>query len=132
MQSDAFDQWMSGYLEDGAAIRALCHQLAALEAELQPLEAHRKQVRAQLERIVRRYDRQRVDVADFGTLAITGGGRLVTWDKKALASLLAKLAAHGYAEIAEELAAARRETLTAPSLRITPRAKVEGDALASA
>jgi hypothetical protein len=124
MAMSAFDQWERGDLEDVAALRALCSDLGEIESELQPLEGQRKQLREQIERIARRLDGQRAEIKGFGSIAVTSGGTRVSWDGKALDSLLAKLAANGYAQIAEELAAARRETVTAATLRIT-RAKGE-------
>jgi chromosome segregation ATPase len=124
MVMSAFEQWEQGDLEDVAALRALCNDLGEIESELQPLEAQRKQMREQIERITRRLDGQRAEIKGFGLVAVTSGGTRVTWDGKALDSLLAKLAANGYPQIAEELAAARRETATAATLRIT-RAKSE-------
>jgi chromosome segregation ATPase len=124
MVMSAFEQWEQGDLEDVAALRALCNDLGEIESELQPLEAQRKQMREQIERITRRLDGQRAEIKGFGLVAVTSGGTRVSWDGKALDSLLAKLAANGYPQIAEELAAARRETATAATLRIT-RAKSE-------
>lgn len=116
--------WEEGTITDVEALRALCGELARVELDLKPLTAQREAIRAGLERIVARLD-GRASVPAFGTLAITGGGTRVSWDTRGLDTLIAKLARNGLADLAEELAATRRESPVAASLRIT-RERLEG------
>lgn len=111
--------WEAGNLTDLEALRSLCSDLAEIESELEPLEAEKKKIRATVERIITRLDGQKAEVKGFGSLAMSGGSVRTSYDTKMCDSLLAKLAANGYPQIAEELAAARKETVVVASLRIT-------------
>ena len=111
--------WEAGDATDQEALRALALQLGEVESDLEPLQREREYLREQLGRIVARLPGQKGEVRGFGTLAITGGGETTSYDAKALDGLMAKLLANGYGEIAEELAAARKTSQRAASLRIT-------------
>lgn len=103
--------------DDTANLYTLCTDLAEVESEIAGMEAQRLRLRQQIEPIAQRLGK--TTLPGLGTVAITEPGKRVSWDTRALESLLAKLAANGYPQIAEELAAARRETATAASLRIS-------------
>lgn len=111
--------WEEGTMTDLEALRHLCSDLGEVESTLEPLQQEREQLREIARRIVARLDGQRAEVKGFGALAITGGGETVSYDAKACDALVAKLAANGYAQIAEELAQARRTSVRSAALRIT-------------
>lgn len=115
--NETIAEWESGTLTDTEALRTLCSDLGEIESEIATFEAQRKAIRAVVERITTRMGGKAS--ASGYALAMTSGGTRVTWNGKALDSLLAKLAANGYPHIAEELAAARSESPVAASLRIT-------------
>lgn len=111
--------WENGDLTDREALRHLCRDLGEVESSLEPLTREREQLRETIGRIVARLDGQKAEVRGFGSLAITGGGETVSYDAKACDALVAKLAANGYASIAEELAQARKTGMRSAALRIT-------------
>lgn len=117
--SIAILDWENGDLTDLEALRVLCSDLGEVESSIEPLARERDAIRDVLSRIVSRLDGQKAEVKGFGALAITGGGETVSYDAKACDALVAKLAANGYAGIAEELAQARRTSRRSSSLRIT-------------
>lgn len=111
--------WEEGTLSDLEALRYLCRDLGEVESELEPLAAERDQLREIARRMVARLDGQKAMVAGFGVLAITEGGESVSYDAKALDALTAELLQLGDAYTASRIAAARKMTRRASSLRIT-------------
>lgn len=109
--------WEFGDISDIEALRLLCSDLGEVESDLEPLQAERERLRSTIDRIVTKLG-GKANVKGFGTLQITGGGETTSYDAKACDALIAKLAANGYAEIAEELAQARRTSQRKASLRI--------------
>lgn len=114
-----FRDWQEGYTGPFEALRGLTAELSTVEAALAPLERRKAELRERIAQIVTTLDKQRAELPGVGTLALTGGGVRTSWDTKALDALQRKLVAHGYAGIAEELLAARKEAPVAPALRIT-------------
>src|SRR5688572_6770872 len=113
------EYWEAGELTDEQALRALANDLGEVESSLEPLTKEREQLREVLGRIVARLDGQKATVPGFGALAITGGGETVSYDAKVLDALTAELLQMGDAFTASRIAAARRTTTRASSLRIT-------------
>lgn len=109
--------WEAGELTDVPAAESLAGAYRTIEQALAPLEQRKAAIRGVLGRIVGRLGGR--TAAGGYQLAVTSGGERVSYDVRACDALVAKLAAHGYAQIAEELAQARRVTPVAPSLRIS-------------
>jgi hypothetical protein len=115
----ALESWQIGELSDLEALRALAMQLGEVESDLEPLTLERTYLREAISTIIARLPRQKAEVAGFGALAITGGGETVSYDAKALDSLMAKLLAEGYTQLAGAIADARKTSTRAASLRVT-------------
>lgn len=118
MSDQTTREWDAGHISDETALRALCFDLGEVLSDKAGIEAQEKALRSTIERIVQRFDGQKAEVAGFGALSITASGESTSYDSKACDALVAKLAANGYAEIAEELAQARKTTRRSASLRI--------------
>lgn len=117
--NDTVTAWSDGELSDLEALRALALQLGEVESDLEPLQREREHLREALGQIVARLPSQKAEVKGFGALAITGGGETVSYDAKALDSLMARLLAEGYTQVAGAIADARKTSQRAASLRIT-------------
>lgn len=115
----ALESWQAGDLSDLEALRALALNLGEVESDLKPLTLERTYLREAISQIVARLPQQKAEVAGFGVLAITGGGETVSYDAKALDSLMAKLLAEGYTQVARAIADARKTSQRAASLRVT-------------
>jgi hypothetical protein len=63
-------------------------------------------------------------VNGFGRLQITGASQTVTYDRRKLDNLVARLAAEGYSDLAQEIASYRKESSRSGGLRIL-REKLE-------
>lgn len=113
---DPLAAWEAGDLMDGEGLRAMADEYRALDATLAPLEERRKALRGALERITTRLGGK----AQAGgyDLSITAGGESVSFDRAACEQLLARLVENGLYGPAEELAAARKVTPRATSLRV--------------
>lgn len=114
---DPLAAWEAGNMMDGEGLRALADEYRAVEAAITPLDARRKALRGALECITRRLGGNAQ--ASGYDLSITTGSESVSYDRAACDALLAKLVANGLHGPAEELAAARRATPRAASLRVT-------------
>lgn len=118
---DTIRQWEEGELTDIQALHALASDLGEIDSQISPLEADKKTIRNTIEAIVSRLGGKAV-AAGF-EMQITAPSYRVTYDTRALDTLMAKLSRNGYSHIAEELAACRLENPVKGSLRITKERK---------
>lgn len=113
-----FAEWEAGDLPDSQALRTLAMDLGELESELAPLNAQRERLRDQLSRVLV-HAGGKADIPGFGALIITDASITKSYDTKALDELIIRLTGIGESEIAQQIAACRRESGRAGSLRIT-------------
>ncbi len=114
---NTYQRWQDGELSDAEALELLCRQLTSLQDRLEPLQFVEKQLRAWISEVVDR-EGGRAEVAGFGRLQITGAGTTTTYDRRRLDSLVTRLAAEGQSELAQEIAACRKESSRSGGLRI--------------
>lgn len=110
--------FVAGHLEPGAALRGLALRYREIDQLHGELSRDRDQLRTMIGEVVAVMPQQKAQAAGF-ELAITGGGETVNYDAKALDSLMAKLLAEGYTQVAGAIADARKTSQRAASLRVT-------------
>jgi hypothetical protein len=120
---NTYRRWQDGELTDNEALELLCRQLTSLQDRLEPLQFVEKQLRAWISEVVDR-EGGRAEVNGFGRLQITGASQTVTYDRRKLDNLVARLAAEGYSDLAQEIASYRKESSRSGGLRIL-REKLE-------
>lgn len=114
---NTYQRWQDGDLTDNEALELLCRQLVSLQDRLEPLQFVEKQLRAWISEVVNR-EGGRAEVNGFGRLQITGASQTVTYDRRKLDGLVARLAAEGNSELAHEIASYRKESARSGGLRI--------------
>jgi hypothetical protein len=114
---NTYQRWQDGELTDNEALELLCRQLTSLQDRLEPLQFVEKQLRAWISEVVDR-EGGRAEVDGFGRLQITGASQTVTYDRRKLDNLVARLAAEGYSDLAQEIASYRKESSRSGGLRI--------------
>lgn len=114
---NTYQRWQDGDLSDQEALELLCRQLTGLQDRLEPLQFVEKQLRAWISEVVDR-EGGKAEVNGFGRLQITGAGMTATYDRRRLDNLVARLAAQGQSELAQEIAACRKESQRSGGLRI--------------
>jgi hypothetical protein len=120
MTADILAAYADGDATDLEALRALSMQLGEVESDLEPLEAERKALRAQIEPIVLRLG-GKASAAGFAH-TITAPALTVNYDARLLDTIMAELMATGDVElmsIGARLAQARKTATRAGSLRIS-------------
>ena len=114
---NTYQRWQDGDLSDNEALELLCRQLTSLQDRVEPLQFVEKQLRAWISEVVDR-EGGRAEVSGFGRLQITGPTTTATYDRRRLDSLVARLAAEGQSELAQEIASYRKENSRTGGLRI--------------
>ena len=114
----SYSEWDSGSITDTQAVRALAMELGEVSDELATLKAQEARLRDELSRVVAHMG-GKAEVAGFGSLAMTAPSVSTTYDTQRLNDLVLALLADGYSDIAESIAACRRQSARAGSLRIT-------------
>jgi predicted exporter len=114
MTRAAFADWESGAISGRQALHALLTDLGEVEDEIARLDAERAALRDQIAQIVAREGE--MTVGDRRAL-ITAPTVVTSYDRAALDDLVARLAAT-HPDVAQQIAACRRERMRAGGLRI--------------
>lgn len=112
-----YDRWQEGDIQAEEALTQLCQSLDSLEDRLEPLQQQKDTLRTQISEVVEHLG-GRAELDWFGALQITSPTVTVSYDREALDALVARLIAEGQASIAQQIAACRKESPRAGSLRI--------------
>jgi chromosome segregation ATPase len=112
-----YDRWQEGDIQAEEALAQLCQSLDSLEDRLEPLQQQKDTLRTQISEVVEHLG-GRAELDWFGSLQITSPTITVSYDREALDALVARLTAEGQASIAQQIAACRKESPRAGSLRI--------------
>lgn len=112
-----FAEWDAGTLTDEQTLRALAYDLAEVQSELEPLKAQEARLRDELSRVLA-HAGGKADVAGFGQLTMTAPSITTSYDQKRLDDLVLSLIAEGHTDVAEAIAACRKQGQRAGSLRI--------------
>ncbi len=105
------------YIEPEAKLGALCYDLAQIEAAIDPLEAERQAIRADISTIIEAIGPQELE--GFGKLEITAAAKVISYDRQKIDALIMALIDEGTPELAERIRAAKKESARSGSLRIT-------------
>lgn len=121
MNDEILRAWEAGDLTDREAALSLWSNLREVESDLKPLEERRGFARAALSRVIDHLG-GKLEIAGLGLAEITSPVITRSYDTKAIDALVIELLAE-YPEIAQQLAACRREGARAGGLRITVERK---------
>jgi len=83
--------------------------LLEVESELEALEHNKKELKTQIESIVKTLPWQKAEFPGIGTVQMTKAGTTVSYDKDALDSLTSRLLQNGDTRIAQAIADCRKE-----------------------
>ena len=100
-------------------LRALLSDRAEVVSQIAALKAEVAQIEARLSELVAAQDSP-VKVPGFGSLCITAPSVSRSFDPDALRDLIQSLRETGHADIADEIATCKKESLRIGWLRITP------------
>lgn len=114
-----YERWAAGLAGPAETLRALCADLAWVDAALNPLEQRKQAIRNSISEIINTLDNQRTDLAGFGRLEMTAPVLTTSYDKQHLDRLIIELTEAGEHTIAQRVAGCRKESARADGLRIT-------------
>jgi hypothetical protein len=114
--ADIYAAYVEGYATPLEALRLLCADYDELDQTYHDFEQHRDHLRTQISDVVDRLG-GKVEVAGFGTLAITAPSITTGYDKVQIKALLADLA-ESHPDIADRLAACATKSMRSGGLRI--------------
>ncbi len=118
MASTIFSDWQAGAIGDREALRALLSDLGEVDSQIAPLEAERAELRAQISEVLAQLGGRAE--ADGFRLLLTAPSIVPRYDAKELDQLVLRLRQQGLGEVADQILAARKESVRAGMLRITP------------
>jgi hypothetical protein len=113
-----YQDWTAGRLSDQEAIVALYPIVTAADAAYKQAEAERAAIRARLGYVVA-HAGGRAQAPGLGRLLITAPAVTPSYDHRQLDALVIELT-QTHPEIAQRIAALRRETIRAGTLRLIP------------
>ena len=102
---------------DQVLLQSLCRDLNDVEAQLEALNAHRDELRAQLSEIVERMG-GKVNLRGFGTLQIAAPTVVASYDRKGIELIVNQLIAAGNHALADAIQEQRKESMRTGGLRI--------------
>jgi hypothetical protein len=117
----AYEQWQAGEIQGEEALKYLCHYIAMVEDQLEPLEKSKEKARAWISEVVE-YLGGKAEVDGFGKCEITNASVTYSYDKKQLDQLTNQLRAEGQGDISTMIEACLKSSSRSGGLRIT-RAK---------
>lgn len=112
-----YQQWKENQIGSADALSRLVGQLDSIDDQLDPLEEHKKVLRAQISEIVEDLG-GKVELPGYGALHNMSPSVTASYNREKLDGLVARLVAT-HPEIAQQISACRTESVRAGSLRIT-------------